>query len=225
MLCEKKKLLIHRLIWFAILVLGILIPILIAFIPKNIKIVKDNGYIIDYDETTKISSCEIEITFNFEVKSGYLTVAFYDGSGQFLSEKTQWVYGYDKTVSKIFYINGEAKSYEILEFDFSASDNPSLVIQIFGYIDIIILVFFIYSLLLSYRKYDYSGNEIIIYAGWYHHYLKINGTKHDEHNTIISYTAITLSCKLDDGTNIEATISKTNRIALKINNRLYPQSK
>ena len=88
-------------------------------------------------------------------------------------------------------------------------------------LDSVTSVFFICSLLLSYKIYDYKGNKIIVYAGWYHHYIKVNGEKVDEHNTIFTYTAINMSCTLDDGAEVWATISMTNRISLKINNRLY----
>ena len=61
----------------------------------------------------------------------------------------------------------------------------------------------------------------MVYAGWYHHYILINGEKYDEHNTITFFTPILLSASLDDGSEVKATISLTNRIALKINGKLY----
>lgn len=88
-------------------------------------------------------------------------------------------------------------------------------------ITILPLTFFIMAFLLSCKKYVYNDNEIVVYAGFYHHYITVNGVKTDEHNTIISYTPITLSCTLSEGTHVQATISLTNRIALKINDRLY----
>lgn len=103
----------------------------------------------------------------------------------------------------------------------STSVAADIVLIIFRYTDIFILAFFIGSLFLSYRVYNYNSNEIIVYAGWYHHYIKVNGEKSDEHNTVFFYVPIILSCRLNDGTELEATISVMNRIALKINNRLY----
>lgn len=78
---------------------------------------------------------------------------------------------------------------------------------------------------LSYKAYYFNELGIIIYAGWYHHYIKINNVKFDEHNTLITFTPILLSCTLDDGTQIEATITITKRISLKINNQLYNNGK
>lgn len=102
-----------------------------------------------------------------------------------------------------------------------APTDNGVYISIFIYIDFVIFLFFIASLLLSCKVYDYNGYEIVVYAGFYHHYIKVNGRKVDEHDTVISFTAILLSCTLNDGTDMQATITMTNRISLKINNQLY----
>lgn len=44
--------------------------------------------------------------------------------------------------------------------------------------------------------------------------------KYDEHNTLSSFTPIVLKTTRDDGMVITATISLTNRIAVKINDKL-----
>lgn len=87
--------------------------------------------------------------------------------------------------------------------------------------DAVCVAFFIMALLTTYRAYEYDGNIMIVYAGFYYRYLKINGEVMDEHNTVMTFTAIQLSCTLDDGTVVTANITLTNRISLKINNRLY----
>lgn len=87
--------------------------------------------------------------------------------------------------------------------------------------DIFILTFLISACLYSCKLYEYNGNVIVVYAGHSHHYIKVNGVKMDEYITSISFTPIRLSCTLEDGTNISATVSLTNRISLKINDRLY----
>ena len=51
----------------------------------------------------------------------------------------------------------------------------------------IVLIIFISTLLLSYKKYEYNGRIIEVYSGWYHHYMKYGGIKVDEHNTIQSF--------------------------------------
>lgn len=142
MLYEKKKLLIHRLIWFGLLLLGIIVPIVIS-------------------------------------KSS------------------------DSMSSLFLYI--------------------TLMGSLYG--NVFVILIFIASLFLTYKEYEYNGNEIIVYAGWYHHYIKVNGNILDEHNTLVTFTAIPLACTLDDGTDLEVTITTTNRISLKINNRLYTKRK
>ncbi len=227
MLYEKKKLLIHRSIWFVLLLLGIIVPIIISNAPsKDVEIIDDNGYINEYYESLDETNCEIEVIFNCEVDSGYIMVAFYDSNGKLLSKENGYFYGYDNTVSSTFFIDGKVDSYEILSYNISASSGMSyIIIMLFIYGDIFVFAFFIASLLLSYKNYEYNDNEIIVYAGWYHHYIKVNGNKIDEHNTLVSFTAIPLSCTLDDGTDIKVTITMTNRISLKINNQLYTKRK
>lgn len=88
-------------------------------------------------------------------------------------------------------------------------------------IELIIVVFFFGSLSLSCKTYTYKDYEIIVYAGWFHHYIKVNNEIVDEHNTLITYVPITLESTLDSGEKIFARISTFNRISLKINDKLY----
>lgn len=140
MLYEKKKILIHRIVWGILLAIGILVPVILAF--------------------------------------------------------------------------RHADYYDYFAWYFA-----------FYFFDIFVLAFFICALFLSYKAYDYEGKTIIVYAGFYHHYLKVDGEIMDEHNTLTSFTAIPLSCTLDDGVVLHATITMTNRISLKINDRLYKNYK
>lgn len=82
-----------------------------------------------------------------------------------------------------------------------------------------LILFLICSFLISYKEYNYKDRVISIYAGWYHHTLRIDGELCDEHNTLVSHTAITLSTTLD-GEIIEARITLSNRISVKVNNKL-----
>ncbi|MEG1608818.1 MAG: hypothetical protein RR348_03020 [Clostridia bacterium] len=227
MLYEKKKLLIHRSIWLILLILGIFIPVIISNAPKKeVEIIDDNGYINEYYESLDETNCEIEVVFNCYVDSGNIMVAFYDSSGKLLSKESGYFYACDNTVSSTFFIDGKVGSYEILSYDISASgDMPYIVIKLFIYGDITVFAFFIASFLLSYKDYEYNDNNIVVYAGWYHHYIKINGKKIDEHNTLVSSTAIPLSCTLDDGTDMKVIITTSNRISLKINNQIYTKRK
>lgn len=225
MLYEKKKLLAHKLIWSFLFLAGIIIPIvLIIFLPtKTATIVDDNGYINSYYEYTNTSTCEIEVTFDMNVESGNIKVAFYDANQQLLSTEEGYLFGYGKTLSHTFYsIDGKVDSYKILDCTVSVSNNnTTLIVYCSIMVNIITFAFFISSLFLSCKIYDYNGAEIIVYAGWYHHYIKVSQVKLDEHNTLISFSPIVLSTTLGNGTKIQATISLTNRISLKINDQLY----
>lgn len=218
MVHEKKKLLIRRIIWLVLLIAGIVAAIILGNIP--IDIVEHNGYITDYSNNT--SYLEIEVTFNHNVISGDVYVAFYDSNGDYLSTSYDYFYSDGNTALLSFEVYGKADSYEIVNCDVY----PVIASTGYAFIYIFfILVFFIAVLLLSCKVYEYNGNSIVVYAGWFHHYIKVNGEKFDEHNTLTSYTPILLSCVLDDGAYVQATISRTNRISLKINNRLYTKGK
>lgn len=228
MLYEKKKIWKHRVICLALLlVFLIIIPSCISSTPKNveeIEIVEDNCYIEKYYEYTDTTSCKIEVQFNTDVDPGYITVAFYDNKNKLLENEKSFFYGYGTTLSASFYVDGKVDKYKIEEYDISASyddSNEFISLCIFFFSLCILLPFFIGSLFLSCKEYDYLGKQIVVYAGWCHHYIKVDGIKTDEHNTLISHTAIQLSCTLFDGTNIQATITLSNRISLKINNLLY----
>lgn len=95
----------------------------------------------------------------------------------------------------------------------------------FAYIDTFILICSINSLLLNCKIYEYNGNEIIIYAGWVHHYIKVNGQITDIHDTLFTRIPIILSYALDDGTQLNVIITTMNRITLKINNKLFLETK
>lgn len=89
------------------------------------------------------------------------------------------------------------------------------------YFELIIFIWFICALSLSCKVCTYKNYQIIVYAGWFHHYIKVNEEIVDEHNTLITFVPITLETTLDSGEKIFARISTFNRITLKINDKLY----
>lgn len=97
----------------------------------------------------------------------------------------------------------------------------SVWLTAFIYTDAILFVVWVSSWFLSCKGYKYDDKKIVIYAGWFHHCLKVNGRYMDEYNTFITFTPIDLSCVLNDGTPLQVRISLANRITLKINNQLY----
>ncbi len=225
MLYEKKKMLIYRIICFALLVCAIILYVSILNIPEEKYEMTDSAcYIIEYYEYSDRTQCEIVTAFDRKC-NGSICVEFYDKSDKLLSSESSWFFCDDDNIATTtFFIDGNVDSYYIVSYDVNTFDYEPLE-GVMLFVAIIALVFFIASLLLSCREYYYNGNDIVVYAGWFHHYIKVNGIKYDEHNTIVSHVAIPLSCTLDDGTDIEVVITLTNRISMKISDRLYNGSR
>ena len=218
MLYEKKKILCRKIITIAVFLVGLLL----VLVPwrSELEIVDHNGYIDSYNYYSDTSTVELEITFNQEVYSGDITIAFYDKDGNHIETVTEWFYDYSgNTLSDSYiFVDGEVDSYEILYYDVTTPFSTTLstvgsgimLINMFGLIIV---------LQLNCKVYYYKDKEIVVYAGIYHHYIKINGEKYDEHNTMFSFVHINLSCK-DGEEYFESTITTFNRISLKINGKL-----
>lgn len=232
---EKKFILGNRYISLGVMILCILLAI-ICFITQSFssmkpaEIVDDDGYINYYSDYSNTTSVEITVTFDCPVDSGYITVAFYDANELFLEQKTSYFYGdyvNEETLSATFFVNGNVEYYEIISHEITASNNAGnnetlrdLSIA-FIICAVLSLTYFLCTFQLSYKKYDYCGNVIIVYSGFYDHYITVNGRRFDEHKTLITYSPIVLSCTFDDGAVFTATISIFGRITLKLNNNLY----
>ena len=223
MVYEKVKLLIRRLFWTIALCIGVIIPVALGVSQSSAQIIDDSGYLSEYYESLDESMCEIEVVCDSkDCSSGYVTVAFYDENGDFLSSQEEYFYGDDGVLSATFFVDGKVDSYAIVEYSLEADQT---MIALFVLADIFIFIILLSALLLSCKVYEYEGHTIVVYAGRFHHYIKIDGVKTDEHNTLLRFTAIHLSSTADDGTNYQATISLFNRIALKINNKLYTKKR
>ncbi len=221
---EKRKIIFRKVIWTILLLIGIIAPIIIANLPsEDVELIYDSGSIESYYESINSSTCNIEVTFNTEVESGYITVSFYNADNQLLSTEESYLWGYGTTLSGDFYsIPGKVDSYEIVNYTVTvANSEREAALTAFIFIDVFIFVFFIAAMTLSLKICIYNGYTILIYAGWYHHYIKVNEIILDEHNTLFQFSAIELSCVLSDGTDLKARITTANRISLKINNQLY----
>ena len=71
------------------------------------------------------------------------------------------------------------------------------------------------------KCYHYEKFNIVIYAGYRNHYLKINDEIYDEYVCSFVFSPIKLSASLENGTLLEATLSPSNTIKLKVNGKLY----
>lgn len=224
----KTKLMIRRTIWWLIVMLGIPISLcIINAVPTDLDVI-DTNCNVEYSEYSDYSTCDIEIKFNAPVNNGYATVAFYDNHDQLLDRKECYFFSSDSVANSMFNsVSGHVYSFSIVSYDFI--DDATLALRRNGifmmmFSVIIGIPFFVCAMLCSYKCYRFEDKVIAVYAGYYHHYITVNGVKTDEHNTIMSFTPIYLSCTLEDGTNLRATVSLTNRISLKINDLLYTRT-
>ena len=214
---EKTKLWTHRIIWIVIVAFIIFLPILINASKPELELVDDTAsseYLSGLDE----SSIDMTLTFNRPVNSGYATIKYYDSSDHLLETDREYftAYGTKTAESFLIYIDGDVDSYEIVSFEFEPTYEAGWMFAFLPFA----IIFLIASLLLSYKEYDYNGKKLSVYAGWFHHTLRVNGEKCDEHSTLLYFTPIKLSTTLDDETKLEATITLTNRITLKANDKL-----
>ena len=222
---EKRFILINRIIFLVLLLLNILLPIILLNTQPELELLDSNVY-CEYDEISGYSNCEVELTFNKPVAYGDATIYFYDVNGDLIDKVTPYFSKTGTVVSgEITLIQGEIDSYELDNLDFSEDSDFQLYCGLMFVFIPLTFVLFITSLLLSYKKYEYNGQTIEIYAGYYNHYIKVNGEKYDEHKTLVTFSPIVLSCTLESGDKIQATISLTNRVSLKINDKLYTNKK
>lgn len=224
---EKKKIQIHRWIWAIVCLFCLLFPSMIDALQPELEIVDSNCYIQEYYESLDETSCELEVTFNREVYSGDVTVAFYDDNGNYLETvKCYCIPDYiDGKIAVDSYcsVKGEMSYFEIVSYDIEPEAGAYWALV--GFL-IIAIPIFIASLLLSYKEITWKGKKISVYAGFYHHTLRVDGELCDTHNTISTFSAIKLSTTIKDEAEtekesiVEATITLTNRISIKVDNKL-----
>lgn len=75
------------------------------------------------------------------------------------------------------------------------------------------------------NRYFLDGNEIIVYAGFKNHYLKVNGELCDEYVASTSFSGVYLTTTVNGDCCIEAKISTANRITVKANGKLISPTK
>ena len=81
------------------------------------------------------------------------------------------------------------------------------------------------ALFFSCKSYQINGHYIVVYAGRMHHYIKVDGKKIDEKNSLISFSAINLNAVLDTGEEINVYIPAfTKRMSLRVNGVLEQPS-
>ncbi|MBQ7917758.1 MAG: hypothetical protein IJ310_02955 [Clostridia bacterium] len=227
---EKKKVWFHRILWASLSLFFILLPIIIDIFQPKLEIVSDNASIVEYYESLNETACEVNVEFNRDVYGGYIEVAFYDASGNFLDCDEYYFYSStsnNNIVSNTYIVvPGEADSYEII----SHSIEPATDYYSISGLLIITIPMFISALFVNYQERKYNGKTISVYAGFFHNTLRVNGELVDSHNTLTTYSTIYLETIIESNEEnvepvlIEASITLTNRIAIKANKKLLKDS-
>lgn len=216
---EKFKSIFRKIIWIIITICFFVYPNASMNSKPELSLTDSDVYIDEYYSGLNSTTVSVYLTFNREVDSGYAKIRFYDSSNNLLSTESVYLYAYgEKEASGTAYVDGKVATYYLVSYSFEpASPSWHTIYYVIG--SPIVIMFLIAALLISYREYEYEGVIISVYAGWYHHTLRIDGELYDEHSTLITYSPIYLSTTIEDYT-IEARITLTNRISVKVNDKL-----
>ena len=191
----------------------IILPIIITFLKPKLTLVSSS--LEKEDSSTTLY--ELTLLFNQRVDYGDVKIILYDSEGQIVDEITEFFNHSGKEVSSLLTIDKDFESYVVESYDFEIQYSIFLLYILLG----ITLPIFISTFFIQYKEYKFKDNIISVYAGYTYHFLKINGEIYDEYRELFSLTPIKLNTILDDNTKIEATISTSNHIFLKINDKLY----
>ena len=210
---EREKIVRLKKLWGFITLLIIILPIIITFLKPKLNLVSSSLE----KEDNSTTFYELTLLFNRSVDYGDATIILYDSEGKIIDEITESFYDSGKKVSTFLIIDEDFESYYIESYDFEIQNTIFLLYGLLIFvIPILISTFF-----LQYKEYKFKNNIISVYAGYTYHFLKINGEIYDEYRELFSLTPRKLNTILDDNTKIEATISTSNHIFLKINDKLY----
>ncbi len=213
---EKKRIVFYRIIFLTIILVSFFLPSILTPDESDLELLDSNVIIEDYSDYFDESTVSIELAFNYEINSGYVTIAYYDQFENLLEIEETYCYSLGEYAeSYVLRINGAVDSFEIIDYDFDPVNYFT-----FMYLFLILAIpLFIDSLFLSYKEYFYNGIKISVYAGFFHHTLRINGIKQDEHSAFF-FIKIFLSTSLDGETLVEAKITSFNRIVVKVNGKM-----
>jgi len=213
---EKKRIVFYRIIFLTMILVLFFLPSILTPDESDLELLDSNVIIEDYSDYFDESTVSIELEFNYEIDSGYVTIAYYDQFENLLEIEETYCYSSGEYAeSYVLRINGAVDSFEIIDYDFDPVNYFT-----FMYLFLILAIpLFIDSLFLSYKEYFYNGIKISVYAGFFHHTLRINGIKQDEHSAFF-FIKIFLSTSLDEKTLVEAKITSFNRIVVKVNGKM-----
>ncbi len=223
MIKEKKTLLILRVVFGVLLLAGIVCSILV-YRHFDAKII-DKGWDGEYNAATDTTECYVEIELNVVVVDARIEVALYNEAGDELDVVTKTCECEEKFAYAVFNVRGNVAICELLAYDISYESNTEYVLGIAIIVNVMLFALLVQSLTMSCKIYNYNGSEILVYAGFMHRYLKVNGVKVDERSTAFTYGTVNLNFMTPNGAAVLASITRMNRITLMVNNQILPEVK
>lgn len=200
-----------------------------AFPAKGVTLTDSRGYInARYEQTiggmTNVrTEYEVDLRFSEEVDGGEVQLAFYDKDGNLLERVTDLVIWQD--FEGVYVIYGDVASFEVESYWTTKLSWLIIPACILLYIAIIfVLPFFLLSLMHKTAKFEYEGREITVYARNSLRYVKVNGRKYYEDNTV-RFGEKHIRVTLADGETVQITCSGVNTISAKIGERALPPKK
>lgn len=167
----------------------------------------------------------MEIELNVVVVDARIEVALYNEAGDELDVVTKTCECEEKFAYAVFNVRGNVAICELLAYDISYESNTEYVLGIAIIVNVMLFALLVQSLTMSCKIYNYNGSEILVYAGFMHRYLKVNGVKVDERSTAFTYGTVNLNFMTPDGAAVLASITRMNRITLMVNNQILPEVK
>ncbi|MDE6356273.1 MAG: hypothetical protein K2L67_03420 [Clostridia bacterium] len=165
-------------------------------------------------------------TFSEEVVEADIEFVFYDSNDMIVETKTVHFKGPGEVLrARIPSLSSSVTTYEAVAFEVYYESTYAMIVYILVVVDVILLALFIQTLTLSCKIYYHNGNEILVYAGFTRRYLKINGFMVEERSTAFTYGMINFYSTLSDGSSVWASITRMNRITLRVNNQVLTEVK
>ena len=218
---EKRFIILHRILWSGLALLIIIFPHFLKLFEPEVELVKEDVY-VDYSYST--ATVDVELQFSHAVSYVDIWISFYDENDNLITEDNP-IYSISEDIFHDFvcYVTVGDKTIEYYEitqlyFNYEIIDMDMYYVGS-NFFLVIFISLFIMSFFLKYKEYIYENKVISVYAGWYRHYLKINGEKVDEFNGG-SFMPIFLNANIDENTRIDVIITRYNGITFKINGKL-----
>ncbi len=225
----KKERLTRGLVFLGMLLLGVLCIFISAFPASGVEIAESRGYInARYEQTvgettTVRTEYEVDLLFSQEVDGGEVTLAFYDKNGKLLKRVTDEVIWQD--FEGVYIIRGDVAYFEVEDYMVSKLSWLLIPAVILWYFCIVIaLPLFLLSLLHKTAKFEYEGREITVYVRNSLRYVKVDGRKYYEDNTL-RFGEKHIRVTIADGQNVQVTCSGVNNISAKVGDRVLTAKK